>query len=336
MIKLPKGTPLHKELNSSFVDLGKLLKEMKTNKFSGLIELMGVHSEGLILIELGTVIGARIAGDQDLMEREQVNVLLQKVHEENMLISTFQMPPESVILLNSFLDSEKIHENLSSEFTDPNKLISKFSAEKGEYFIEVIFQKNLGSGLLFIQDGETVDALLSLLGKSLTKGNAAITDIIEGAGELGAMFNVYRAEIDTGKLSPPSSTVPMDEVQRIMGILMKEFHNTVEQVSLKKIDFELFLREACLSMAEEYPFLDPFAAEFVYKDQQIELFTDEDPAVIARRIMNLIQQMMDRLREEKTDFPLDDFRREVMVMLEESHKKALVSMEMRDLLNSLK
>jgi hypothetical protein len=51
---IPKGKPIHKELSSSFVDLAKLVEELRTNGFSGTIDLVGLKHEGEILMEHGS------------------------------------------------------------------------------------------------------------------------------------------------------------------------------------------------------------------------------------------------------------------------------------------
>ncbi|MBN2433436.1 MAG: hypothetical protein JXQ27_18335 [Acidobacteria bacterium] len=336
MIKLPKGTPIHKELSSSFVDLGKLLEELRNNGFSGLVEMVGLRAEGNLLIENGVIIDLHFTGEKEIHGRQHMNAVHKMAKADNMLISTYQIPPESVVLLSGFLGSEKIHENLSSEFTDPDKLISKFAKEGGEYFIEVLFRKNLGTGLLFIQEGEVVDALLSLLGKSLSKGQAAVTGIIEGASELGAVFNVYKAEIDTGQLGAAGLAIPTDQLEDMIGIVIGGFHENVREIAPKKVNYDLFFREACLTLAEKYPFLDPFAAEFVYKDGHVTLVPGEAPEAIAGGAVALIRYMIEKLGEIGIDFPADEFVAATSQTLEEKHGEASSSLGLSQMLNSLK
>jgi len=335
MTKLPKGTPIHKELSSSFVDLGKLLEELRNNGFSGLVEMVGLRAEGHLLIENGMIIDLHFTGEKEIHGRQHVDSVHQMAKADNMLISTYQLPPESVVLLSGFLGSEKIHENLSSEFTDPDKLISKFAKEGGEYFIEVLFRKNLGTGLLFIQEGEVVDALLSLLGKSLSKGPAAVTGIIEGASELGAVFNVYKADIDTGQLGAAGFAIPKEQLEEMIGVVMGTFHETVQRVANKRINYDLFFREACLTLAEKYPFLDPFAAEFVYKDGQVSLVPAEAPEAIASGAIALVRYMIGNLGESGIDFPVEEYSAATIEALKEKHPEAAGVVGLPKMLKSL-
>ena len=335
MIKLPKGTPVHKELSSSFVNLGNLVKELKNTGFSGLVELVGVQNEAFLLIEFGNIIDVHILGEDRRSGRHHLDTISALAKAENMLISTFQMPPEAAVLLSTFLNSEKIHENLSSDFTDPNRLISKFANEDGEFFVEVIFQKNLGTGLLFIQEGEIVDALLSLLGKSLTQGDAAVTGVIEGATELGATFNVYRADIETGVLNRQGTDVPVSELNSIFSVLLSLFQEKLEDSSRNKLEFGSFLRESCLAMADKFPFLDPFAAEFSYAEGRVELFADETPEKIAEGVVGMIQHMLNLLVERDIPFDRELYLSDVMEHLESGHKEAVFQLKLATLLNKL-
>lgn len=336
MMKIPKGKPVHKELSSSFVDLEKLLEEMDKSGFSGLIELVGVRSECEILVEDGTACNARIArGDNIRIGRSLLNEIIHLSHQDNLLISTYQLPPDMVVLVSSFLGSERIYENLSAEFTDPNKLITKFENEGGNYFIEVLFQKNLGSGMLFIHDGQLVDGLLSLLGKNLTQGQAAIQGICEGARELGAVFNVYQGEIGTEIGAARADTPSAGELEDVFSVLIGEFETVISEGGRKKLNFNSFLRECCLAMAEKHPFLDPFAAEFEYHDGRVTLHSQEDADALARGVFDLLQAMISRLREMDLPFPSDEYPQNVTRTLEEKHSQTLASLQLDEYLNLL-
>jgi len=333
---IPKGKPVHKELSSSFVDLAKLIEELRANAFSGTIELVGLKHEGEILLEHGSVVMIRIQGEESFLGKQHLNAVLKLAKRENLLISTYMLPPESVVFLCDFLQSERIYENLSSEFTDPKGLITKFEQEEGDHFIEVIFQKNLGAGILFIQDHHLMDALLSILGKDLTTGDTAIQDIIDGARELGAAFNVYRGRVaDATSPAAGSPEFALGEIQTVLNFLLVQFDKTIPRENRKGFDFDSFIREALLEMAEKYPFLDPFAAEFVFKGGQLELSTNENHRSLLEGSFALIQALLERLKTRNIAFPLDAYRQTAIEVLKENHAEALGKLRIEQSLNSL-
>jgi len=325
---IPKGKPVHKELSSYFVDLGKLLEELKGNSFSGFIEMVGVKHEGEILLEGGAVANVRIRGDANLLGRQHLGAILQIGRKENLLISTYQLPPEAVFFISRYLGSEKIHENISSEFTDPKKLLSRMENDPNDHFVEVTFQKNIGYGLLFVQDGQPVDALISLLGKDLIAGATAIKEIIEGSRDLGATFNVYRATEQEAEPTPAEVEITRDEVQAVMETLLNEFRKDFPADNKRGLDFNHLFRESCLELADKFPFLDPFAAEYTYQDGRLELRTEDKPRVIAEATFRLIRHVLEKMIAARVAFPLEPFRERTRALLAADHAYAASSLDL--------
>jgi hypothetical protein len=328
MMIIPKGKPVHKELSSYFVDLGKLIEELKGNSFSGVIELVGVKHEGEILLESGAVANVRIRGEVNLLGRQHLSTILQIARKENLLLSTYQLPPEAVFFISRYLSSERIHENLSSEFTDPKKLLSRFESDPHDHFVEVVFQKNIGYGLLFIQEGQPVDALISLLGKDLIAGETAIREIIEGSRELGATFNVYRATEIASAPTPAEVDIPREELRAILGSLLTEFQRDFPAGNRRGLEFTQILRESCLELAEKFSFLDPFAAEYTYRDGQLELVGDAKPRQVVEATFRLIRSMIEKMIEARIPFPLEPFRERTRAALAANHSFAANSLEL--------
>ena len=313
-MRIPKGKIVHKELSSSFVDFGKFLEDLKRNSFSGLVELVGIKGEIEILMDYGDVSTVRITADGKRVGRDLIVEALRIAAADSMLISSYCLPPESVALLSSFLQGEILYENLPSEFTDPEKLVTKYEQEKGEYCIETLFTKNIGTGFIFLHDGHVVESVVSILDKDLTTGQEAVRQIVDGARELGATFNVYRSNLDAGATPSVGPVLPPAEVHAVFTALLAEFEK-LAQASTRGLSFDGFLREACLACADQHPFLDPFAAEFSYRNGTFELNTVEPFHRVADGICFLIGSMADRLKNQKSTFSRDDYVQAVKAAL---------------------
>lgn len=351
MITIPKGKPVHKELSSSFVDLEKLIAELGANGFSGMVELMGVHQEGAILLEAGVVTNLRLRGDTTLLGKQQLPALLTAVRKENILISTYALPPESVFFLSAFFHADRVYGNLPSDFTDPKKLITKFEQEPGEYCLEAIFQKNLGVGLIFIMEGHISEALLSLLEKDLTTGPSAVKEIIEGAHELGATFNVYKGSLSLATAEPAPFTEPEpvsapqssavgssldgEEMEVLAGVLLGQFplHSGIGEK--KDVSFQVMVREACLALAEKHPFLDPFAAEFSYKDGRAEIKSSEPAESILSALGDLVGELARVAQEKKAPIRAEEYLHAVSEVLAGIGTPALAAIDLGPYLKSL-
>lgn len=316
MIKIPRGRAVYKELKSSFIRVEKLLEDLSKNGFSGVVEMIGLKHEAEILLDNGQVANVRLRGEAPEIGCRLLGKVVRLAEEENLLISTYKLPPESVVFFSSFLESETVYENLSSEFADPAKLIAKFEQENGEFCLEAIFSKNLGSGLLFIHDGHVVEAVLYLLGKDLSTGGPAVGGVVDGVRELGAVMNVYRGRISVEhhEAPVPKAEIFLEDVRVVCEQILHRFRALAAETA-KKIQFDTFFREACLSMADRFPFLDPFAAELNYRGERLELATSEPARSVVEGLLSCVGEMVRRLEKERTSFPSAEFRQSTVDVL---------------------
>ncbi len=278
----------------------------------------------------------RIRGDVNLLGRQHLGAILQIGRKENLLISTYQLPPEAVFFISRYLGSEKIHENISSEFTDPKKLLSRLENDPNDHFVEVVFQKNIGYGLLFVQEGQPVDALISLLGKDLIAGETAIKEIIEGSRDLGATFNVYRSTAQEAEPTPSEVEISRDEIQAVMEALLNEFRKDFPADNKRGLEFNHLFQESCLELADKFPFLDPFAAEYTYRDGRLELRTEDKPRTIVEATFRLIRRVLEKMIEARVAFPLEPFRERTRTLLAADHACAASSLDLEKYYEILK
>lgn len=337
MIIIPKGKPIHKELSSSFVNFDKLIEELNNTGFSGVIHMVGVKHEVEILMEFGSMLNIRLSADDTLVGKNHLPKVYDVLKAENFLISTYQMPPESVLFVSLALRSERVYERLSTEFTSTKKLVHKLEQEKGDFFIEAIFHKNLGAGLLFIQDGQLVDAILAQPGKDLISGDHAMKEVMDGSQELGADLNVYKANDITIEPveAPPPPKITAAQVRPMIEMLLVQFETFLNRDPRKGADMDLLVRDGCLELADTYPFLDPFAAEFSYRAGQLTIESGDSADTLVMGIVGLLALVTKKLATRKVQFPLDDYRRAVLDRLQSEHAEYARMFELPRHLESL-
>ncbi len=309
-MKIPKGEPLHKNLSSTFTNLRRLVEELKKNGFSGVVEALGVNVDGLILIDGGTVASVRIKRKDGKVDfgKKFLNSLYELSENEELIISTYKLPPESIIYLTLFLNSNLVEEGVDTNQVDIESIIEKYKGMEGDFFIEVQFNKNLGVGLIFIQEGIVMDGLLSLLGKELTTSEEAINGIIEGAKELGATVSVYKTEFDPEVTGMMTLSFSKEEKEEFFNDLFSVFFRNLENSAKKKEDIELLVRETSLELAENYPILDPFLGEFLYKNEKVEINTLEEEEELVISIFKLLESLLKKFEDRKWKFNLESFK----------------------------
>ncbi len=307
-MKIPKGEPLHKDLSSNFTNLKKLVEDLKKNSFSGIVEALGVNIDGLILIDSGNISAVRIKRGDGNVEfgKNFLNHIYELSEVEELMISTYRLPPESIIYLTLFLNSKPFESDVLKSGENIEAIIDKFKKKGGDFFIEVQFDKNLGVGLLFMQEGILMDGLLSLLGKELTTSEKAINGIIEGAKELGAKVDVYKTEFDPEVTGMMTLTFSKEEKDEFFNELFDIFVNSVK--GSNKNEFELMVRETCLELADKFPMLDPFLGDFLYKDGKVEINTLEEDENLVISVFKLFEELIGKFKDKKWKFDITGFK----------------------------
>ncbi|MFP5263812.1 MAG: hypothetical protein ACLGJB_18180 [Blastocatellia bacterium] len=96
-------------------------------------------------------------------------------------------------------------------------------------------------------------------------GDPPPSDANGGAGARAAddLSLVQNELSNTGSLSPASEAAQMADIKRLMGEIAKAIEEAGQAVE-QRDRFSMYLRAGQLKIADRYPFLDPFGAEFEY------------------------------------------------------------------------
>jgi hypothetical protein len=266
----PKGQTVYENLNTSFTNFGELLLDLKANSFTGYVQVSFWEYEGILFLDSGNIVnaveetlGRRITG------QEAVSNITSKVQEKDGTVSVYGLSAEMVTMLASVTRSEVVHKDLSTDFTSLEQLIAKLQSEGHTGYVEVGMKDDKGAGIIFLQDGEAIESILSTNGNAIS-GPQAQARIIETASTLGAAFNVYKAAVEEA-FGESAEIMAGFELPQLLEV-WQEIIVTAERTADALFGEGHFLnsfKETLIARADEYPFLDPFAAQFEYKDGQI-------------------------------------------------------------------
>lgn len=266
----PKGQAVYENLNTSFTNFGELLLDLKANGFTGYIQISFWDYEGVLFLDAGNIVNAiEKAGEIKSTGQEAVNAITAKVKEKDGTISVYHLSAEMVTMLTSVVKSQVIYADLTTDFTSLDKLIAKLQKEGHTGYIEVTMRDEKGVGIIFLQAGESIESILSTNGDAIV-GADVLPRIVETASTLGAAFNVYRAAITESFAEGAEimSGFDLPELLTVWG----EIIAAVERVADSQFKSEHFMntfKDTLIEKADDYPFLDPFAAEFEYQNGQI-------------------------------------------------------------------
>lgn len=306
-MRVPKGKPVHENLSTSYVKVGALLADLQVREFTGYVHIGLRGYDAYVLIDGGAIIGA--VEQTETVSRtgsEAVDGLLVRSEQRDGAVSIYEHPSITVQALAGIIDGQPVYSDLSSDFTDLDKLIRKLSRDKEtSWFVEVTATEDLGIGVIYIQNGQA-DGVYSPLDSPTLSGAAALKTMLEVAEAFGATFDVFSVPVEVtvapvaepaeapmrlavvrGEKEPAAAARPEVESNDAIGQLvrlMSDVAATIEEAVATRdgaSGFAIELRAGQLEVADRYPFLDPFAAEFEYHAGEIAFVGNVDPADFA-------------------------------------------------------
>ena len=264
---IPKREAVYQNLNTSFTNFSELLVDLKENSFTGCVQVSFWEYEGNLLLDTGNIINAQEEINESLISgQDAVKRVIAKAKDDDGAISVFALKGEMVTMLASVVKSVVVYENLSTDFTSLEALISKLQAEDHTGYVEVNFQDSQQKGHIFLLAGRVIDTLLSTRGEEIS-GSNILPRVIDLVSTMGGTFNVYKAAIEEALSESEIIRVSIElpQLLEIWGAII----GAVEAVSDGLLTDGVFLntfKDTLVSIADDYPFLDPFAAKFSYQD----------------------------------------------------------------------
>lgn len=291
----PKGQALYENLNTSFAQLDAMVNELKNNQFTGYAQLSAWEYTGILLLDTGNLVNAiEDSPSQRRYGPHAAEGIAAKGREKDGTINVYRLSAELIQLLANLFNSEPVYKDLSSDLTSLDKLIAKLESEKHTGYIEIRMPKSQNAATLFLREGQVLESALSVKG-SVISGAKVLNHIIESAANEHSLFTVYRA--DLAKLYSDGIDLADSFARQGTFAVWQEVLKTVESTTdgiTKAGVFVTAFKRACIAQANAYPFLDPFAAEFEYRDGQIKF---DGHATIAQFNQGLCQCLAQTVRD---------------------------------------
>lgn len=270
MMIFPKHDSIYQNLNSSFTNFGELLVDLKENTFTGIVQVSYWEYEGILMLDNGNIINAveEINGNV-ITGQTAVKNVTEKAKEKDGAISVYSQKDEMITMLASVANSEIVYENLSTEFTSLDALITKLQKEDHTGYVEVTFSTADQKGYIFLLAGRVIEALLILRGDE-TSGAAVPNRILEMTKTSGAVFSVYKSAVEEALSESEMIKVSFNlpQLLEVWGAVIQAVESTADGM-LGDEEFLNTFKDTLIEKADDYPFLDPFAAKFQYKEGQV-------------------------------------------------------------------
>jgi len=332
----PRGEVVHKNLSTAYTNLSALVSTLKSEGFSGTIEIEFPQHKGTLFFGSGEIVDAEARGAEPkkLAGQEAAQALLGLTGQKNGMISIYQLPPERVAIVMKNLQNEILFKGLSTDFTRLEGLLHKLREDKLNGFIEVLTKDNRPMGVLFLEEGEPVEMYTQPESGPSVFGRKSIPIFVETVTKQGAVFDVFRIRGGVSKKEKeevlavplPSSSPKVEELKELIPIF-QDILSRVEKWVDKATQRGTFLKALNRSRMEksgEFFFLDPFSGEFSYQDGTIRFAGETSRKDFARGILECLRSSLPHLEKEfpkNRMFPLK-LRAEIESSLE-YHKGAM-------------
>ncbi len=295
MIVLPREKPVLKNLNIYYLDIEKLVEHFQGEIGSGGVFFKSPSAEGVIFFDKDEVLNAVFQDKQVQLEgAKAIDRLVRAGGHDNFTVDIYRLSAQEVYFWSSIPGAEKIYKDLSTEFTDLEKLIKKMSSEKLNGYIDVSIGDGKEAAMIFIINGKIIGGSFSWDRNQSADSQTNQELLIAKTRQSGATFNVGRISLARMQEEKEGSTVNAPASGHVLSMMeefLRIFENTVSANKKLKGDFSKLLKKKFVESAEKYAFLDPFAGEFDYSDRKISFSGTAGDQELVRGVMESVSEL---------------------------------------------
>jgi hypothetical protein len=265
---LPVGKPLYQNLSTSYTQFDEMLSDLRANRFTGYIKVSFWEYEGILIFDVGKLVSAvEETKEGKLVGPEAVQGILLKAKRKDGQIGVYNLPAETILVITSITKSEAIKKDLTTDSVSLNDILKQAEDESVTGYLEVNLKRDSGKGIVFLHDGIPVDSILTTDSGDIESGENIFPKIAKLVKEVGAGFNLYKGD-PHATFEESSNVTAILELPHLLKVI-SEIIATIEQ-TIDKINgagnFITTFKKVLNEKSSEYPFLDPFAGEFEYKN----------------------------------------------------------------------
>lgn len=297
MFVFPEDKPVIRGIHSVYVDMPRLIQHYQQEVPSGCIRFQGQKAKGLLFFKNQSMIDGLFKQDDQLISGPKaVNNLLQACADTQFSIDVLEITPEQMPFWAGVQAAEAIHSNLSTEFTDLKKLLKKLSGEKLTGYIEVRIDEKDETGRIFLIGGKFIGGTYSWTHHRLSRSKEGLEKLVGQTKTAEGLFTVYKVvKSDPSDQSEPQEPKPAQSEAGLKALetLMQTAESIVADDKKAKRDFQTLIKKKFVQFVDKYAFLDPFAAEFDYRNGKITYSGTADEKSLAIGVLASLQSVMD-------------------------------------------
>ncbi len=304
MLVIPRETPTLGNMNSYYVQIPRLIEHFQGEVGGGALHFKSPSSEGILFFDKDEILNGHVASrNGESTGRDVINQLIQSTESTNYTLSVYRIRTEDIYVWSTIPNAKRIYQDLSTEFTDLEGLVKKMGTEELTGFIEVMIGQSQEGGLIMFNNGQVCGGSYSWGAGDSMRGDKDLAKLIQLTKERGGLFHVSRmqpsepvaneveAELEAEELDQTPSLRVLTAIEELMVI----FERTAQAVKSRDADFATLLNRKFVEKAEQYPFLDPFAAEFRYADKKVTFVGDTTDDELMNGVLESITEIAEEI-----------------------------------------
>ena len=305
---LPRDEVLYADLRTSFTDIDALMADLRERCFSGYVALRDNAVEATVLFDQGCAGRLRLAvAGRQIGVAEARAEITSIARRGSGSIDVYKLEPALVELIAALERRDTVHRDLSTAFTSPEGLLAKLHQDGLSGCVEINIAGGSGEAAIYLREGPAIAAVF-IHEERTWLGPEAVSQALLAAAAQGAMFSVYRPAAWTAPVNGPLASAPVEgapggeaHLQVVAGQDVLAFWSEMLSRAEAVVDslgqpgkFAVAFREVRVERAECYPFLDPFAADFEYRDGVVS-FAGPPPPELSEALGECLQDALARL-----------------------------------------
>lgn len=318
MIVIPKENPLITDLNSYYLNIGRLFEHFQGVVDSGCIYFKSPSAEGAVYFDEDNLINAVFRNRTRIVRgKKAIDILMDETGTNNFSVSIYEIIPERITFWANIADADDLHKDLSTEFTDLEGLIKKKISEKLTGYIEASFNEK-DKAVLFLLYGEIIGASSAENKWNLVRTEEFQQLLIDKSREMGAIFNVRTIplqmiienyapslHVEPVKKESKKENAAADQEAESLNIipmlqhLMRIYEKFIMGNKKIREDFDTILKRKFIDKVDDYDFLDPFVAEFHYSQGKITYTGKTNLNQMAKGLLQCLDEIADENHMKK-------------------------------------
>lgn len=298
---VPRGEPVVTGLNSYFLKIKQLLEHYQGEIGSGGIFFTASSGKGVVFFDQDEILSGYFQNrSEELSGPEAIDYLLDLPGHVNFSVSVYAIDPEDVYFWTSISSATIVYDNLSSEFTDIRALLRKLADERLTGYIDVAINNGDDRGMLFFQNGRIAGDSYSWTAEPDDEARHLLMEKTKSEGGVFRVFRIDPSQVATtvaaassAPAEPPAprKPAPREDVLPLLATLLYVLERIVDANKKIKVPFTTLLKKKFIDKADRYSFLDPFAAEFEYRERRVHYHGDEAPEVLVEAVTSSVSEM---------------------------------------------